>query len=110
MDLIARNTDYAIRSLCYIARHSNNIVSVGELVEDLKMPGPFLRKILQKLGKEGILRSCKGKNGGFAPKARPENIYVDVVEKNVISELNFLSIAALLKTGKQNNYKQNKSK
>jgi len=78
VDLIARNTDYVIRSLRYIARHSNDMVSVSELVEDLKMPGPFLKKILQKLGKEGILRLCKGKNGGFALKARPENIYVNL--------------------------------
>ena len=76
MNLITRNTDYAIRALCYIVKSNKDIVSVKELVEDLKMPGPFLRKVLQELNKKGILRSYKGKNGGFVLAARPEKIYI----------------------------------
>ncbi len=76
MNLITRNTDYAIRALCYIVKSNKNMVSVRELVEGLKMPGPFLRKILQELSRKGILRSYKGKNGGFVLAIRPEKIYV----------------------------------
>jgi len=136
VNLITRNTDYAIRALCCITKNNEDIVSVKELVEDLKMPGPFLRKILQELSRKGILRSYKGKNGGFVLAIRPEKIYVgelieifqgpiklqkhtfrkkicpeikscilkkkiDVIEKYTISELNSLSIASLLKTGRQ---------
>ncbi len=76
MNLITRNTDYAIRALCYIVKSNKNMVSVKELVEGLKMPGPFLRKILQELSRKGILRSYKGKNGGFVLAIRPEKIYI----------------------------------
>lgn len=76
MNLIARNTDYAIRALCYIVKSNKDIVSVKELVEGLKMPRPFLRKVLQKLNRRGILRSYKGKNGGFVLATRPEKIYI----------------------------------
>lgn len=76
MNLITRNTDYAIRALCFIVKHNKNIVSAKELVEDLKMPGPFLRKILQELNRRGILRSYKGKNGGFVLAEKPEKIYI----------------------------------
>lgn len=76
MDLITRNTDYAIRALCYIVKSNKDIVSVKELVEGLKMPRPFLRKVLQELNKKGILRSYKGKNGGFVLATRPEKIYI----------------------------------
>lgn len=76
MNLITRNTDYAIRALCYIVKSNKNIVSVKELVEGLKMPKPFLRKVLQELNKKGILRSYKGKNGGFVLATRPEKIYI----------------------------------
>ncbi|MBM3702667.1 MAG: Rrf2 family transcriptional regulator [Actinobacteria bacterium] len=76
MNLITRNTDYAIRALCYIVKSNKDIVSVKELVEGLKMPRPFLRKVLQELNKKGILRSYKGKNGGFVLATRPENIYI----------------------------------
>jgi len=76
VNLITRNTDYAIRALCYIVKSNKDIVSVKELVEGLKMPRPFLRKVLQELNKKGILRSYKGKNGGFVLATRPEKIYI----------------------------------
>ena len=76
MNLIARSTDYSIRALCYIVKSNKDIVSVKELVESLEMPGPFLRKVLQELSRKGILRSHKGKNGGFILATRPEKIYI----------------------------------
>ena len=76
MNLITKNTDYAIRALCYIVKSNKDKVSVKELVESLKMPRPFLRKVLQELNKKGILRSYKGKNGGFVLATRPEKIYI----------------------------------
>ncbi len=76
MKLITRNTDYAIRALCCIVTHKADVVSVKELVKYLKMPRPFLRKILQKLNKKGILKSYKGKGGGFVLAVGPEKIFI----------------------------------
>jgi Rrf2 family protein len=70
MKLITRNTDYAIRALCFISKNDNRVISVGELAKRLKTPRPFLRKILQILNREGVLKSYKGKSGGFL-LARP---------------------------------------
>jgi Rrf2 family protein len=72
MKLITRDTDYAIRAICYIAGGKNKLTSVSELAKELKIPRPFLRKILQLLNKKRILRSYKGKDGGFL-LARPAN-------------------------------------
>ncbi|MGE5197425.1 MAG: RrF2 family transcriptional regulator [Deltaproteobacteria bacterium] len=65
MKLITRDTDYALRALIYIQGNKNNVTSVTELVRELKIPKPFLRKLLQRLDKSDILRSHKGKGGGF---------------------------------------------
>ncbi len=65
MKLVTRDTDYAVRALCYIAGKKSGLVSVTELVSELKIPRPFLRKLLQVLGKSGIVRSTKGVGGGF---------------------------------------------
>ena len=65
MKLITRNTDYAVRALCYIAKQRSGSVSAGEMVAALHIPRPFLRKILQILRGEGLLRSSKGQGGGF---------------------------------------------
>ncbi len=134
MKLITRDTDYAIRALCFIAASRKEIVSVRELVEKLKVPRPFLRKLLQVLNKKGLLKSYKGLGGGFRLLLAPERIFVidlmeifqgslklnecilrskvcpeikncrlkkniDSIEKYVISKLEDINLASLLKKG-----------
>jgi len=72
--LITRNTDYAMRALCYIAKQKEKSVSVSEMVATLKIPRPFLRKILQTLSSEGLLHSTKGQGGGFALALPPGKV------------------------------------
>lgn len=78
MKLITRDTDYAIRALCFIARQKEKEkkVSVPDLVKELKIPRPFLRKILQILNKKGILKSYKGLGGGFLLAGPPDKIFL----------------------------------
>ena len=76
MKLITRDTDYAIRALAAIASVKEKVVSAADLVRQLKIPRPFLRKILQTLNKKGILKSIKGKSGGFSLDADPQDIYL----------------------------------
>jgi Rrf2 family protein len=79
--LITRNTDYAVRALCCIAEQKQGVISADQLVKSLKMPRPFLRKILQTLNKEGLLNSSKGKGGGFTLIISPEKITLTDVMK-----------------------------
>ncbi len=80
MKLITRDTDYAIRAVCFIAEEGKDIVSVGEMSRKLHIPRPFLRKILQVLNKNRLLRSYRGIGGGFSMAGRPESIYiVDII-------------------------------
>ncbi|MDO8535454.1 MAG: Rrf2 family transcriptional regulator [Candidatus Omnitrophota bacterium] len=81
LKLLSRNTDYAVRAVCYMAKDKKRIFSVRELVDALKMPRPFLRKILQVLNNKGLLRSYKGIGGGFRLARKAENIYlIDMIE------------------------------
>ncbi len=81
MKLITRDTDYAIRALCFIAKCGKEIVPVSELNRNLRIPGPFLRKILQILNKKRLLRSYKGKGGGFMLALAPNKIFLaDLIE------------------------------
>jgi len=76
MKLITRDTDYALRALCYIAKHKKKVVSAGTLTSELRIPRPFLRKILQILNKKGLLKSYKGKGGGFTLAIDSGNIHL----------------------------------
>lgn len=81
MKLITRDTDYAIRALIFMAQQKETKTSVSELVRELKIPRPFLRKILQVLNKKGILKSYKGQGGGFSLATPANRIFlIDVME------------------------------
>lgn len=80
MKLITRDTDYALRALCFIAKRQKRIISVSELVRKLKIPRPFLRKILQVLNRKRLLRSYRGQDGGFMLALPPNRIFlVDLI-------------------------------
>jgi len=76
MKLITRDTDYALRALCFVARSKDGVVSVSELVDSLKIPKPFLRKSLQLLNKKGVLKSYKGLGGGFKLTRKPRQLFI----------------------------------
>jgi len=59
-----------------MAKNKKKFISAKELVRDLKIPRPFLRKILQTLNKRRVLRSYKGKSGGFVLVQPPKKIFV----------------------------------
>ena len=81
MKLITRDTDYAVRAVCFIANHEGEPVSVEDLVKSLKIPRAFLRKLLQVLSNSRILKSFKGKNGGFVLNKTADKIYL----KNIMN-------------------------
>ena len=67
MKLITRDIDYAVRALVFLAqKKKDKVVSAAELTGALRTPQPFLRKILQRLNKNGLLKSYKGNGGGFS--------------------------------------------
>jgi len=81
MNLINRDTDYALRALLYIENSEKDLVPVSDIIKDLQIPRAFLRKSLQVLGTKGILHSKKGKDGGFS-LSRPakEITLIEVIE------------------------------
>jgi len=80
MKLINRSIYYAVRSLVYIAQKPDTVVSASELVRKSKMRQAFLRRILQILSQHKILKSLKGKGGGFVLNISPSKIRImDIV-------------------------------
>ena len=74
MKILNREVDYAVRALVMMTRANKPNLSVSQMEEETGVSRPFLRKILQKLHRAGILRALKGKGGGFSPAKAPENI------------------------------------
>jgi Rrf2 family protein len=64
-------TEYAIRGLAELAgRAQEGPVLLADLVAGTDLPKDFVAKVFQKLVHGGVLRSAKGRGGGFT-LARP---------------------------------------
>ena len=73
-------TNYALRSLQLAALRSPDLIRVDDVAKIHKLSRPHVVKIVHQLGKEGYLKTVRGRNGGFQ-LARPakEIIVGDIV-------------------------------
>jgi Rrf2 family protein len=82
LDMFTTTTEYAIRGVAELASRSQTGQSMllDELVKGTDLPRDFLAKVFQKLVKAGVLRSAKGRGGGFSlPRAAHEITLMDLV-------------------------------
>ena len=64
--IFSRRCEYALQAVLYLAlKPEYERTSIKELTKHIKMPSPFLAKILQDLTHKGLLVSFKGPRGGF---------------------------------------------
>ena len=82
MELIRRNSDYALRALSLMARYpKGKRLTVNTIAARQGVPKEFLRKIFQKLSLNNILGSKLGPDGGYYLIKNPYNISIkDVIE------------------------------
>lgn len=81
--MLSNTAKYAIRAVIYVAMNAKDGEKIGikKISSDLKIPTPFLGKIMQSLAKHKLLSSTKGPHGGFGLGRRAENIsLMDIVE------------------------------
>ena len=72
--LITRETDYAIRTVLYLARDRDRTANVTEVSHAMQIPKSFLAKVLQRLVRHHILSSMRGVGGGFRLAKKPSEI------------------------------------
>ena len=85
MDIIRRNTDYAMRLMVNLAMHFDyGFISSRVLSEEEDVSRHLSSKLLQKLHAAGLVRSTMGANGGFALSKPPSEInlsnVIDVIQ------------------------------
>ena len=65
--MLSNASQYAIRSMLYLAMYSNDEQKIGvkKMADALETPKPFLAKLLQRLSRDELVTSLKGPTGGF---------------------------------------------
>ena len=80
--MLSNSCIYGIRAIVYLATQPADECKTGikQISRDLRLPAPFLAKILQQLAKQKILKSSKGPHGGFSFLKDPKNLtLIDIV-------------------------------
>lgn len=80
--MLSRSSEYAVRALTYLAlREPQGFCLSRTVAGDLRIPAPFLGKVLQNLVGRGLLESHRGRAGGFRLARPPQEIRVaEIVE------------------------------
>ncbi len=81
MKLLTKDTDYAVRAVVNLARKPEGYRSSREIAADEGIPLQFLRRILQKLTRAGLVTSREGVNGGVRLNADPARVRVSDIIK-----------------------------
>ena len=81
----SKTSEYALRILGHFAADEDRLYKSDDLFEELDIPFRYLRRLLSKLAKEGLLLSIQGKHGGFKlAKPKSEIALLDIV--NAVDE------------------------
>ncbi|GIU20842.1 MULTISPECIES: Rrf2 family transcriptional regulator [unclassified Shewanella] len=64
---LTRYTDYGLRTLMYLALHSEreSLFRIAEITEVFDLSANHISKVVHHLGKLGYLQTVRGKSGGF---------------------------------------------
>ena len=82
MDVVRRNTDYAVRLIVHLAKHyGNGPISTRAAAAEEHVPYQLACKLMQKLNNVKLVTSCMGPKGGFVLGTEPSKIsLLEVVE------------------------------
>ncbi len=82
MDILRRNTDYALRLVVDLAEHGEEeVLSTRVLAEKGEVSYQLACKLMQKLHVAGLVASDMGPKGGFRLRREPEEIsIIEVIE------------------------------
>jgi Rrf2 family protein len=73
--MLSQKAKYALHALLYLAdQTAGEPTQIAEIAESQHMPRKFLELILLELKRHGLVRSIRGKHGGYTLAKPPETI------------------------------------
>lgn len=87
---LSKFTDYAFRTLIYLARNREKNSTVEEMAKTLEISEHHLKKIVNKLAKTQYIVSIKGRNGGLKLGLEPKFINLGEIVRLTEENLNLV--------------------
>lgn len=70
----SKTAEYALRILSFMATDAARLYRVDDIRENLNIPFRYLRRLMTKLTKSGLLVSIQGNKGGYKISRNPDEI------------------------------------
>ena len=79
--MLSQKARYALHALIVLAEHGGDEpMQIADVAEEARVPRKFLEQILVDLKKRGIVRSQRGRSGGYFIGKAPKDIsFADVI-------------------------------
>jgi len=89
---ISNKSRYGIAALLALAEFYNSgLMQIKDIASRCDIPHQFLEQIFNRLGKAGIIKSTRGKNGGYELAEPPGQITVLQIVNALEGEIEFVS-------------------
>lgn len=72
--MFLKTTEYALRAVVYLAASSERSATNQQISEAIDVSVGYLSKVLQSLGRKGIVHSQRGPSGGFTLVKPPDEL------------------------------------
>lgn len=73
---VSQTAEYALRAVVWLAQNPGEPQTTQQLADGTRVSVSYLPKVLQPLGRAGILSSQRGINGGYTLSRDPEELSV----------------------------------
>ena len=79
-------TDYALRTLMYLAHNRDRLVTISDIADEHGIAKNHLTKVVHQLGTLGYVETVRGRNGGLRLGCEPSDINIGEVVRHTESD------------------------
>ena len=87
---LTRHTDYAIRVLMFLGLRGGKQATIHEIAEQYGISENHLMKVVHRLGREGYIRTIRGRQGGIVLERDPREINLGAVVRSCEEDLSIV--------------------
>src|ERR1700694_2522282 len=65
IQMLSQTVEYSLRAIVWLASHNEDPQTTQQIAAATLVPAGYLAKVMQSLGRGGLVKAQRGKHGGF---------------------------------------------